>query len=114
MSVIAKLYSIILNYRLLSWTDNSHVFDANQFGFQARKSTTDCFKIQSIISKILSIGNKLYRAFVHYRKIYLLLSTLLCPMYFSFQWCHMYMLQRSSCIDTYVYVVINVYTNISW
>jgi len=59
-----------VNFRLLSWADNSHVLDANQFSFQ-RKSTTDSvFILQSIISKILSTGNKLYCAFIDYSKAF--------------------------------------------
>ena len=42
-----------------------------QFGYQKRKSTTDCiFILHSIISKVLNAGQKLYTVFIDYEKCY--------------------------------------------
>ena len=70
MSVFAKLFSIILNNRLTQWCENSHVYNECQFGLREHKSTTNCIYIlQSLISKALDRNEKLYCAFVDYKKL---------------------------------------------
>ena len=45
MSVFAKLFSIILNNRLVKFAENSSQFNDFQYGFREKRSTTDCLFI---------------------------------------------------------------------
>ena len=45
MSVFAKLFSIILNNRLVKFAENSSQFNDFQYGFREKRSTTDCIFI---------------------------------------------------------------------
>ena len=42
MSVFAKLFSTVLNYRLMKWAKNCDVLQACQFGFRENRNTIDC------------------------------------------------------------------------
>ena len=71
INILSKIYSHILNNRLLKWaSENSKLSDC-QFGFQKNKSTTDCiFIFHSILSKVLNEKNKLYCCFIDYQKAF--------------------------------------------
>ena len=45
MSVFAKIFSTILNNRLMLWSENNNVVNQCQFGFMKNKSTVDCVYI---------------------------------------------------------------------
>ena len=71
LSHMSKLFTSILNKRLLSWSDlNSVVTDA-QFGFKPGSGTRDAiFVLHSLISKTLREKKRLYCCFVDYRKAF--------------------------------------------
>ena len=70
-SIFSKIYSLILEDRLRTWTENNNIIDDCQFGFRKNKSTIDCiFILQSIINSQLSMKRKLYCAFIDFRKAF--------------------------------------------
>ena len=71
LSHLAKLFTAILNSRLLNWcTINNCLTDA-QFGFKPGYSTVDAvFALHSIVSEFLSSKQKLYCCFVDYQKAF--------------------------------------------
>jgi hypothetical protein len=70
-SNLGKIFSIILNTRLTKWAENNDILCDNQFGFRKNRSTVDCiFILQSIISHTLANKEKLYCAFVDFRKAF--------------------------------------------
>lgn len=71
INILGKIYSQVLLNRLTKWSENSEKISKNQFGFQKGKSTVDCiFAFHSIISKVLSSGDKLYCVFLDYEKAF--------------------------------------------
>ena len=53
INTLSKVYSHILNNRLLKWASEKGKISDCQFGFQKNKSTVDCiFVFHAIISKI--------------------------------------------------------------
>ena len=71
INIVAKLYSQLIHDRLMKWAIKCKKLSQHQFGFQKGKSTTDCiFTFSSIITKILSSGNKVYCAFIDYEKAF--------------------------------------------
>ena len=70
-SIFSKIYSLILEERLRTWTENNNVIDDSQFGFRKNKSTVDCLYIlQAIINRQLCGKRKLYCAFIDFRKAF--------------------------------------------
>ena len=68
MSVFAKLFSIILNNRLVKFTENSSQFNDFQYGFREKRSTTDCiFILHNMIKCTLDKKKKLYCTFVDFK-----------------------------------------------
>jgi hypothetical protein len=41
-SNLGKIFSIVLNSRLLKWAENTNILCDNQFGFRKNRSTVDC------------------------------------------------------------------------
>ena len=71
INTLSKIYSHLLNNRLLKWASQFDKISDCQFGFQPNKSTIDCiFIFHAIISKILNRGEKLYCCFVDYQKAF--------------------------------------------
>ena len=71
INVLAKVYSQLLLNRLTYWTEMYDKITKSQFGFQKRKSIIDCiFILQSVVSKVLSKGQKLYCVFIDYEKCF--------------------------------------------
>ena len=69
LSIFSKIYSLILEDRLRTWTENNNIIDDCQFGFRKNKSTIGCiFILQTIINSQLSRKRKLYCAFIDFRK----------------------------------------------
>lgn len=71
ISNLSKLFTSILNSRLLNWSfDNNAITDA-QFGFKPNYGTRDAiFALHSIITNTLSKGKRLYCAFIDFRKAF--------------------------------------------
>ena len=70
-SILAKIYSQILLNRLTDWTKTHEKISDTQFGYQKGKSTVDCiFILHSVISKLLSSGQKVYSVFIDYEKCF--------------------------------------------
>ena len=71
LNVLAKVYSQLLLKRLTYWTEMYDKITNSQFGFQKRKSIIDCiFILQSVVSKVLSKGQKLYYVFIDDEKCF--------------------------------------------
>lgn len=61
----------MINERLLKWAESSHLLNDNQFGFRPGKSTVDAiFTLNGIISNTLNEKEKLFCAFVDFRKAF--------------------------------------------
>ena len=70
-SILKKIYSQVLLNRLTSWSEKFDKISNCQFGYQKGKSTIDCiFLLHSIVSKVLSNGQKLYAIFIDYEKCF--------------------------------------------
>jgi hypothetical protein len=69
ISNLCKLFTAILNSRLLNWSfDNNAI---TQFGFKPNYGTRDAvFALHSIITNTLSKGKHLYWAFIDFRKAF--------------------------------------------
>jgi hypothetical protein len=71
INIIPKIYSHVIQSRLMKWSCTQENIMKNHFGFQKNKSTTDCiFALYAISSKVLSEGDKLYCAFIDYGKAF--------------------------------------------
>ena len=72
INTLSKIYSHVLNNRLLKWASENEKISDCHFGFQKKnKSTVDCvFIFHAIISKILNNKEKLYCCFVDYQKAF--------------------------------------------
>lgn len=67
VSNLGKTMSTIFNPRLLTWAEYN-ILCLDQFGF--RKETTDCISVlQSILTKILAIREKLCSAFIDFKEV---------------------------------------------
>ena len=70
-SIFSKIFSILLDTRLRKWAEDNNLLTDVQFGFRKQRSTIDCvFILQSIINKVLNNKQKLYCAFVDFRKAF--------------------------------------------
>ena len=75
MSVFAKLFSTILNNRLMKWAENCDVLQACQFGFHENRSTIDCIYIlHSLVDRSLSQGEKVFCTFVDFKSAFDLIT----------------------------------------
>ena len=71
MSILGKLFSMIMYDRLLKWSNEYNIFIENQYGFLPERSTIDCiFILHAIISKYISAGQQLFCAFVDFKKAF--------------------------------------------
>ena len=72
VSCLGKLFTSILNRRLLEWDKKFNIITDAQFGFRPGNSTVDAiFVLQSLINKTLKKrGGRLYCCFVDYRKAF--------------------------------------------
>ena len=72
LSCLGKLFTSILNSRLLKWDSENNVITDAQFGFKQDFSTVDAiFVLQSIINRNLSKkGGRLYCCFIDYKKAF--------------------------------------------
>jgi exonuclease III len=70
-SIVSKVYTYILNKRLVSWAKREEKIIEEQAGFRASYSTVDhIFTLYSLVQKFLAKNTKLYIAFVDFRKAF--------------------------------------------
>ena len=71
VSCFGKLFTSILNNRILAWERDHNILTDVQFGFRSGLSTVDAiFVFQSIINRILCKNKRLYCCFVDYQKAF--------------------------------------------
>ena len=71
VSCLGKLFTSILNNRLLHWDKEYNIITDAQFGFKPGLSTIDAiFVLQSLINRTLKKKKKLYCCFVDYQKAF--------------------------------------------
>ena len=71
ISHLAKLFTSVLNRRLLKWCETNNCLTDAQFGFRPGHSTCDAiFALHSLIVEYLSKKKKLYCCFVDYQKAF--------------------------------------------
>ena len=72
ISCLGKLFTSILNRRLLEWDKTHDIITDAQFGFRPGNSTIDAiFVLQSLINRTLKKrGGRLYCCFVDYKKAF--------------------------------------------
>ena len=71
VSCLSKLFTGILNKRIIDWAEENNVISDSQFGFRRGRSTTDAiFLLQSLIQKVLNQKGRLYCAFVDLQKAF--------------------------------------------
>ena len=70
-SSLGKLFTSILNRRLMEWNLTENVITDAQYGFQLGRSTIDAiFALQSLISQKLNNKQRLYCCFIDYQKAF--------------------------------------------
>jgi hypothetical protein len=68
---IAKLFTSVLNTRLIAWSEHNDVITDAQMGFKPGYSTTDTICVlHSIISKYVHDKKRLYCYFIDYQKAF--------------------------------------------
>ena len=71
MSCFCKLFTSILNNRLIEWSSTNNIICDVQFGFQPNLSAVDAiFPSHSLITKFTQSRNKLYYCFIDYKKTF--------------------------------------------
>lgn len=71
VSVFSKIFTTLLNQRLLSWAESSGALTEFQFGFRTGKSTVDAiYVLHGLITHSLTNKEKLFSAFVDFRKAF--------------------------------------------
>jgi hypothetical protein len=71
VSCLGKLFTSILNNRLLIWDSDNDIITDAQFGFKPGASTVDAiFVLQSLINRTLKKKRRLYCCFVDYQKAF--------------------------------------------
>jgi len=71
ISLVAKLFTSLLNNRLLQWSSRYNVVSDAQFGFKPGLGTRDAiFALQGLVTRTLQRGKRLFCVFVDYRKAF--------------------------------------------
>ena len=71
ISCLEKMFTSVINNRLLKWSNENSIVTDAQFGFKPGYGTTDAiFSLHTVISKVLSSKKKLYCCVVDYRKAF--------------------------------------------
>ena len=71
ISVVGKLFTGILNKRLVQWADKNGIIFEGQSGFRPAHSTIDnIFIVNAAVRKFLNNGNKLYGLFIDFKKCF--------------------------------------------
>ena len=67
ISSLSKIFTSMINKRLTKWSNTNKIICEEQFGFQKKKSTTDCiFILQSLLQMSFAKSKSVYCAFVDY------------------------------------------------
>ena len=71
LSSLGKLFTLILNNTLIFWAESYDISIEEQAGFRSNRSTVDdIFVLHSLITSALQNGNKLFCAFLDFRKAF--------------------------------------------
>ena len=71
ISCMSKLFTSILNSRLLAWSDTNDIVTDAQFGFRPKHSTVDAiFALNTIIGKFLRKKLRLYCCFIDFKQAF--------------------------------------------
>ena len=71
LSILSKVFTHILNARLMLWSEQNGVICEAQAGFRKGRSTIDhIFTLNAIIERYLLKNSKLYVAFIDFKKAY--------------------------------------------
>ncbi|MES9883146.1 MAG: reverse transcriptase family protein [Sedimenticola sp.] len=71
ISHLAKLFTSVLNSRLLAWSQQNDIITDAQYGFKPGFGTTDAiFALHAIVSKYLNSSGRLYTCFIDYKKAF--------------------------------------------
>ena len=71
ISCMCKLFTSVLNSRLLSWSEDNDIITDAQFGFRPNHSTVDAiFALNTIVNKYLKKKSRLYCCFVDYKQAF--------------------------------------------
>ena len=71
VSCLSKIFTTILNKRIVSYCEQNNVLSDCQFGFRKGKSTVDAlFILNSIVQKYLNEKKRLYCVFVDFKKAF--------------------------------------------
>ncbi|KAL4240483.1 hypothetical protein ACF0H5_001275 [Mactra antiquata] len=71
LSTLGKLFTKILNNRLIGWAENYSVYIEAQAGFRTKMGTTDnIFVLHGLITHMLNEGKQLYCAFIDFTKAF--------------------------------------------
>ena len=71
LSHFGKLFTSILNNRLVMWSENETILSDAQFGFRPKLGTVDAiFAFSSIVTKFLGRKSKLYSCFIDYKQAF--------------------------------------------
>ena len=74
LSVLGKLFTRILNTRLMDWSESYYVNIEAQTGFRAGMGTADdVFVLHGLITHLINQGKKVFFAFVDFKKRTILL-----------------------------------------
>ena len=70
-SCLGKLFTSIINQRLIDWSTANEISTDAQFGFKSGHSTIDAiFILQNLIQKRLNNKKRLYCAFIHLQRAF--------------------------------------------
>ena len=71
VSNLSKIFTSILNNRLLQWSEENNIISDAQFGFKHGSGTTEAiFALHNLISLYLNKKKKLYCCFIDYKKAF--------------------------------------------
>ena len=71
LSTLGKLFTSILNNRLINWAESYYVYIEAQAGFRQEMGTVDnIFLLHGLITHLINQGKKLYCAFVDFKKAF--------------------------------------------
>ena len=71
LGVLGKLFTRVLNNRLMTWAESYGVLVEAQNGFRPKRGTVDSiFILHNVMSTFLDEGNYLYSFFVDYSKAF--------------------------------------------
>ena len=71
LSCLSKIFTIILNRRITSISEENNLISDSQFGFRKGKSTVDAlFVLLNVVHKFLNENKRLYCVFVDFKKAF--------------------------------------------